>query len=79
MEGENEEEVCRLDSVGEFYLITGSMKDKAGKVKGQERACVTEGGVYILFARPASCHLGFLEHWINWDHVPVRVEQPNQA
>ena len=76
---EDKKKVRRLDSVGEIYLITGFIIYYAGKVEGQERTCVSEGGVYILFARPASCHLDFLEHWINSDHVPVCVEQPNQA
>ena len=61
---EDKKKVRRLDSVGEIYLISAFIVSQAGKVEGQERTCVTESGVYILFARPASFHFGFLAHWI---------------
>ena len=44
MEGENEKEVCRLDSVGEFYLIAIFIENETGDIGGQERVCVNEGG-----------------------------------
>ena len=59
---ENEKEVCRLGGVGIFYLIMIPIARQRGNIGGQERVCVSEGSENILFARPASCYIDFLEH-----------------